>query len=108
MARSQGISSSSSQMRRFGYSVELDFVTAATVSQPRGVSPSHDFQNSLLFVGLLVTSWTKRPLPSQRRCFMKTGIRKGIDVIRLATGLYKEMAVSALTLIPSIRLRFTG
>ena len=39
---------------------------------------------------------------------MKTGIRKGIDVIRLAAGLYKEMTTSALTLVPTVRLRFTG
>jgi hypothetical protein len=39
---------------------------------------------------------------------MKTGIRKGIDVIRLAAGLYKELTVSALTLIPNVRMRFAG
>ena len=39
---------------------------------------------------------------------MKTGIRRGIDVIRLAAGLYKEMTVSALTLVPTVRIRFTG
>ena len=39
---------------------------------------------------------------------MKTGIRKGIDVIRLATGLYREMTISALILIPHVRMRFSG
>ena len=46
--------------------------------------------------------------PCRGRRSMKTGIRKGIDVIRLATGLYREMTVSALTLIPHVRMRFSG
>jgi len=39
---------------------------------------------------------------------MKTGIRKGIEVIRLAAGIYREMTVSALTLVPNVRMRFSG
>ena len=39
---------------------------------------------------------------------MKTGIRKGIDIVRLATGLYREMAGSALSLFPIARAHFAG
>ena len=39
---------------------------------------------------------------------MKTGIRKGLDLIRLGTGLYREMAASALTVIPYIRAHFAS
>ncbi len=39
---------------------------------------------------------------------MKTGIRKGWEVIGLATGLYREMLISALSLIPNGRMRYAG
>ena len=39
---------------------------------------------------------------------MKTGILKGIDIIRMATGLYREMGASALSLIPTARIHFAG
>ena len=39
---------------------------------------------------------------------MKTGIRKGWKLIGLASGLYREMLDSALTLIPPARERLAG
>ena len=108
-ARSQGTNSPSSQMRRFGNPVGSEFVTAETVSQPRGCSLSRSECEFRDFLRNPATHGIDSSTPYYRgRPNMRTGIRKGIDIIRLATGLYREMAASALSLIPTARVHFAG